>query len=230
MKNKEKFSIKKFLLAILCSVIVSIFIGNTILFAESCTSKFQTELLEDMDKNNQILIDFGKTAQPAAETLQKKIIEDKINYGEDYPSEGIYLYLIMNKFSSNRIIDIYLLSFLIGVVTGILIYIIAIQKASIKKATIELLISFIIVYLVFIIINFGYGFLLTNMLKYYNSTVTQDSNNITYIYDLYNLNIENMVFIYLIIGFIVFIVNTIRQKILTYKLNRQLHTQESNRH
>ena len=222
MKNQEKFSIKKLLLTILCSVILSVFIGTTSLFIESCSTKIQIEALMGLDKNSQILIDFGKTYQAGTETLKKEVQTEKLNYGEDYPSEGIILYLVMNKFSTDHIIDVYLLALVIGVVTGIVIYIIAIQKVHIKHALIELFISFIILYLILTLINFGYGFLIKNIINS-SGSASPEYLNLTYVYDLYNLDIENIIFIYLIIGLIVFIINKIRQEILANKLNKELH-------
>lgn len=221
MKNQEKFSIKKLLLSILCSVILSVFIGTTCLFIYSCIAKIQTDTLTSLDPNSQSVLNLGEKYQQHTEIIKKTIQTQKSDYGEDYPSEGIFLYLFTQRIPANHIIDMYLHALLIGIVAGLVIYIIAIQKVSIKLALIELFISFTILYFILTLLNFGYGFLIKNIINS-SGSASQKYLNSTYVYDIYNLDIENIIFIYLIIGLIVFIINKIRQKILTNKLNKEL--------
>lgn len=218
MNKQEKFSVKKLLLTILCSSIISVFIGSTIIFIQSLYSNVEVEIINNLDKNDPIIIQIRDSHEAIVENIKEEIKKDKTDFGEDYPAEAIFLYNFYNT-AANKYLDIYWLSIFIGVIFGIIVYIIAIQKANIKKSLIEIIISFIILYLILMIINFGYGFLIKNMI---NSAGATSETYLHYVYDLYYVDIANMVIIYLIIGLVVFIFNYIRQKILTNKLNKEL--------
>ena len=208
MNKQEKFSVKKLLLTILCSTIISVFIGSTIIFIQSLYSNVEVEIINNLDKNDPIIIQIKDSHEAIVENIKEEIKKAKIDFGEDYPAEAIFLYNFYNT-SANKYLDIYWLSIFIGIIFGIIVYIIAIQKANMKKSLVELLISFILLYLILTIINFGYGFLIKNMI---NSTGSTSETSLTYVYDLYYIDIANMIMIYLTLGLIVFIINYIRQK------------------
>lgn len=218
MKNQEKtFSVKKFLLTILCTVIVSVFIGSTILFVGSVPQWIQSEIMTGMEEDSESLIEIGKSYQVGYEQIEESFKEDKALYGEDYPSEELFLMQLINIFSTNRIMQVYSLSFLIGIALGTIIYIVAVQNIKGKQILIELVVAFVVLFLLMMIINLGYKTLINKAIQSVNPT---DVTYSTYVYDL---EINNVLISYIIVATVIYIGNMVRQKILTNKLNTELN-------
>lgn len=218
MRSPEKtFSVKKFLLTILCTVIVSVFIGSTILFVGSVPQWIQSEVITGMEKGSESLIEIGKSYQVGYEQMEESFKEDKSLYGEDYPSEELFLIQLINIFSTNRIVQVYSLSFLIGIALGTIIYIVAVQNIKGKQIFIELLVAFVVLFLLMMIINLGYKALINKAIQSVNPT---DVTYSTYIYDLES---NNVLIPYIIVAAVIYIGNIVRQKILTNKLNKELN-------
>lgn len=221
MKNQEKlktFSVKKLLLTILCTVIVSVFIGTTILFVLAIPIWIQTEVVGGMEKKSEALIKIGKSYQENLEQIEESFNEDKALYGEDYPAEGIFLFQLINIFSTNRIMVVYTMSVSIGVALGSIIYIVAIQNIKGKQIVIELIVAFSILFVLMMLLNVGYEAIINKAINEINPTEVKYS---TYIYDLEG---NNILIPYIIVAATIYIVNMVRQKIITNKLNKQLNT------
>lgn len=210
----KKFSIKKLLVTILYTVIISVFIGTTTLFLSSVYENTQLEIINSLDSDSETLIEIGKAYQEQAEQIDKKAKEEKELYGEDYPSEGISLYKLISIFSTNRIMRVYSLTLIIGIVLGTIIYIVAIQKASKKQIIIELIVAFMIIAVSTFIINIGYEMILNKAINEINPTKVQYSTDI---------DIKNILILYVVIAIVAYAINMIRQRILTNKLNKQLN-------
>jgi len=218
MRNQEKtFSVKKFLLTILCTVIVSVFIGSTILFVGSVPQWIQSEVITGMEKGSESLIEIGKSYQVGYEQIEESFKEDKALYGEDYPSEELFLMQLINIFSTNRIMQVYSLSFLIGIALGTIIYIVAVQNIKGKQILIELVVAFVVLFILMMLINLGYETLINKAIQSVNPT---DVTYSTYIYDLES---NNVLIPYIIIATVIYIGNMVRQKVLTNKLNKELN-------
>jgi len=218
MRNQEKtFSVKKFLLTILCTVIVSVFIGSTILFVGSVPQWIQSEVITGMEEGSESLIEIGKSYQVGYEQIEESFKEDKTLYGEDYPSEELFLMQLINIFSTNRIMQVYSLSFLIGIVLGTIIYIVAVQNIKGKQILIELVVAFVVLFILMMLINLGYETLINKAIQSVNPT---DITYSTYIYDLES---NNVLIPYIIVAAVIYIGNMVRQKILTNKLNKELN-------
>jgi len=218
MRNQEKtFSVKKFLLTILCTVIVSVFIGSTILFVGSVPQWIQSEVITGMEKGSESLIEIGKSYQVGYEQIEESFKEDKTLYGEDYPSEELFLMQLINIFSTNRIMQVYSLSFLIGIALGTIIYIVAVQNIKGKQILIELVVAFVVLFVLMMLINLGYETLINKAIQSVNPT---DITYSTYIYDLES---NNVLIPYIIVAAVIYIGNMVRQKILTNKLNKELN-------
>jgi len=218
MRNQEKtFSVKKFLLTILCTVIVSVFIGSTILFVGSVPQWIQSEVITGMEEGSESLIEIGKSYQVGYEQIEESFKEDKTLYGEDYPSEELFLMQLINIFSTNRIMQVYSLSFLIGIVLGTIIYIVAVQNIKGKQILIELVVAFVVLFVLMMLINLGYETLINKAIQSVNPT---DITYSTYIYDLES---NNVLIPYIIVAAVIYIGNMVRQKILTNKLNKELN-------
>lgn len=222
MKNKgerlKTFSVKKLLLTILCTVIVLVFIGSTILFVGSVPQWLQSEVITGMEKGSESLVEMGKSYQIGYERIEKTFREDKALYGEDYPSEELFLMQLINIFSTNRIMQVYSLSFLIGIALGTIIYIVAVQNIKGKQILIELVIAFVVLFILMVLINLGYETLINKAIQSINPT---DVTYSTYIYDLES---NNILIPYIIVAAVIYIGNMIRQKMITNKLNKQLNT------
>lgn len=218
MRNQEKtFSVKKLLLTILCTVIVSVFIGSTILFVGSVPQWIQSEVITGMEEGSESLIEIGKSYQVGYEQIEESFKEDKALYGEDYPSEELFLTQLINIFSTNRIMQVYSLSFLIGIALGTIIYIVAIQNIKGKQILIELVVAFVVLFILMMLINLGYETLINKAIQSINPT---DVTYSTYIYDLES---NNVLIPYIIVAAVIYIGNMVRQKILTNKLNKELN-------
>ena len=213
----KTFSIKKLLVTILYTVIISVFIGTTALFLLSIPETIQLEMVSSMDKDSETLIEIGKNYQEQVDQINKKINAEKELYGKDYPSEGIFLYQFISKFSTSRIMEIYSLAFIIGIILGTIIYIVAIQNTSKKQVIVELIVAFVILNVFMFILNAGYEMILNNIINNISPTEVQYSTD-TYI------DTNNILILYMIVAVVVYVVNIIRQKILTDKLNKQLNT------
>lgn len=218
MRNQEKtFSVKKLLLTILCTVIVSVFIGSTILFIGSVPQWIQSEVITGMEKGSEALTEIGKSYQFTYEQIEESFKEDKALYGEDYPSEELFLMQLLNIFSTNRIMQVYSLSFLIGIALGTIIYIVAIQNIKWKQILVELAVAFVVLFVLMMLINLGYETIINKAIQSVNPT---DITYSTYIYDLES---NNVLIPYIIVAAVIYIGNMVRQKIITNKLNKQLN-------
>ena len=213
----KTFSFKKLLLTILCTAIVSVFIGTTILFIFSIPNWLQTEVVASMEKDSEALIEMVKSYQENLEQIQEIFNEDKALYGEDYPTEGIFLFQLINTFSRNRIVEVYTMSVLIGIALGTIIYIIAVQNINGKQMLIELVVAFIVLFVLITLLNIGYEAIINKAISNANATDVKYS---TYIYDLES---NNILIPYIIVAIIIYLANMIRQKIITNKLNKQLN-------
>lgn len=216
MKKLEfkTFSIKKLLVTILYIIIISVFIGTTALFLLSIPEVIQLEVINSLDGDSETLVEIGKVYQEQVDQINKKINEEKELYGEDYPAEEILLYQFICKFSTSRIIQVYLFSLIIGVILGIVIYIIAIQNIPPKQVFIELVIAFIILVMLIALFNIGYEMFLNKAINNIGSTDIKYSTD---------LDISNIVILYIIIAIVIYIIHMIKQKVLTNKLNKQLN-------
>lgn len=220
MESKEKvkmFSLKKLLLTILCTVMISIFIGSTILFIYAIPSWMQLEVIVSLDKDSEVLIEIGKSYQENIKQLEENFNEEKEQYGDNYPAEGIYLFQLINLFSANRIVLIYAMSLLIGIVLGTIIYIVAVQNIKGKQIVFELIVAFIILFMFVMLLNAIYGAIINKAINEINPTEVKYH---AYIYDLES---NKAVIPYIIVAAIIYIVNMVRQKILTNKLNKELN-------
>ena len=160
-KQERKISLKKLLLTILCTTIVSIFVGNTVLLVDTVPQWLETEKILSINRNSKYLIEIGENNQDNVKQLEEKYKEERALFGEKYPAEMMHLMQIANYFT-NRIIKVYTLSILIGVSTGAIIYIISIQRAKGKQLIIELIISLLIVFGLVLFTNLGYEAYINN--------------------------------------------------------------------
>lgn len=217
MKNLEfkTFSIKKLLTTILYTVIISVFVGTTILFLSSVPEAVQAEMIGYMEDSENIR-EIGKNYEEQVQQIEKHVNESKELYGEDYPAEGIFLYQFISKFSTDRIVKGYLLSLAIGIVVGTIIYIVAVQKNSKKKVIIELMFALAILLIMASVLNAGYEAIVNKALN----EITPVSKSF---YSGMEFNINNVLVPYIIIAVVVYIVNMIRQRMITNKLNKQLN-------
>ena len=202
----------------LYTVIISVFVGTTTLFLLSIPETIQLEMVNSMEKDSETLIEIGENYQDEANQISKKINEEKEAYGKDYPAEGIFLYQFISRFSTCRIIDVYSLALIIGIVLGTVIYIVAIQNTSKKQVIAELIVAFVILSVFMFILNVGYETIINKVINSINPTEVQ------YFTDI---DIKNILILYMIVAVVVYVVNIIKQKILTNMLNKQLNIKQS---
>ena len=213
----NKFSVKKLLLTILCSIIVTTFLGTTYLFLSNLPGWIESEILSSIDGDSQILKQIGYGFADQTRIMKESVAEDKEIYGQDYPSEEIFLYRVLVESRSYEIVRMFVLTLVMGIILGTIIYIVAIQNAKGKKLVIELLVAFVIIFVVLIVSNTIYEAFLNNIINQYNTNVIEYQ---TYIYDLEN---QNILIPYIISIAIVYIGNMIYQKRQANKLNKELN-------
>ena len=212
------FSIKKFLLSILCSIIISTFIGFTIIFVTQSQAYMKVEITSEANQNSDEIKEMGNNMQKQYDTMKEHFSEQKEKYGEDYPAEGVFLYQLTNLLSSSSICRTYTLTLLIGIILGTLVYIIFIQNATGIQMLLETTICGIIIVLLILLINFGYNQII-NMALNEIGTSAENGEYIGYVYDIDN---SNVIYIFLGIIGIAYIVNLIYQKVLVDKFNIKL--------
>ena len=207
------FSIKKLLLCILCSIIVTTFIGFTIIFITEIPSYTFSEYLMQMDNNSEPVKEYGNYMQETYKQYEKLFKEEKEMYGEDYPSEGIFLGQLTNSIKSSQVCEVYMSTLLIGTIIGTLIYIIFIQKTKGIQMLVETIICGIAIILIIMLINWGYNSII-------NKIGIDNTEYTTYVYD-----IDESTILYGFLGIIgiSYIINLIYQAILTKKLNKKLN-------
>ena len=69
-EENKKFSSKKLLLTILRTVIVSVFIGTTLLFIEVLPNWLQYEIISNSEPNSQTVIEIGKNLEGEMESIK----------------------------------------------------------------------------------------------------------------------------------------------------------------
>ena len=218
MKNLDfkTFSVKKLLLTILCTVVISVFIGTTVVFIMDIPVGILVDSLSYMNPDSEGLIEIGNEYQKSLETYTQAIKEKKELYGDDYPAEALFTYQLINWFQIRDIVKIYLISLLIGVILGTIIYIVVLQKTQKKQMIIELIIAFAIFVSFMKILNVGYGVVINKVIQ------SIDSKSIKAYVDTY-INTSTLMIIYVIIAIGIYIINMIRQKNITRKLNKELN-------
>lgn len=212
------FSIKKYLLCVLLSIIVSTFIGFTILFVTAVPAYTSVEILNELGQNSKEINEVGNSMQEIYNETKKHFAKEKEMYGEDYPAEGIFLYNITNSYRSYPICKVYTLALVYGIILGTLVYIIFVQKASGVQMLLETIFCGILIILLIILVNLGYNIAINMILN--NIGVTDVKYTFSsYVYDIYSSDTS-----YIFIGIIgiAYIVNLIFQKILVNKLNKKL--------
>ena len=224
METKEymrKFSIVKLLITILCTVIVTTFIGFTILFISVIPNWMYSEVMTVIDTTEEG-IEAGKYWEELFENSTEKDQEEynkEMMFGEEYSVKGNVLINLIYGRPSYLIVKTFVMSFIIGVVIGTVIYIIVIQQVDRKKMIFELLIAFFILIVSIMLLNLLYQTIINNMID----NVTTDSiTYYTHIYDLES-NEEYIVIQYIAIIGIIYIINLIKQKILANRLNKELN-------
>lgn len=207
MKNEQKFSIKKLLLTILASIIVTNFIAFTILFTTNLP-KFIISYKKI--ENSEVSRTIHENMKKEYTQIEKETQGIKQNYGEDYPAGEIILYRLFNFAESNEIVHVYIRTLLIGIIMGIIIYAVVIQKIRGMDLIIELVVAFIILLSLVFIIN-----LIISQISEIGEILTNDFDN------------TQLVIISLIIFIIIYIAEMIHQKLLARRLNKELKKEKN---
>lgn len=203
------FSIKKLLLCILCSIIITTFISSIIIVVRLIASELTYEYYYDTDSHSDELIAIGKRFEEAYGHYEKEKIEQQIKkYGPDYPAKGVYLYhLLTYSIDREFVLSTFYIGFILGLAMGSSFYIIFIKKSK----NIQLLIGFIIIILLTLLL-----FKLSNYVKYLIMHRYFD----IMIFD--EIETQFLIIPYIVVFLLVYIVNFAYQKFLSHKLNKIL--------
>lgn len=218
-KKFKTFSIKKFFLTVLFTVIVSVFIGSTILFVGSVPQWIRAEIMFGIEPGSEFLVELASNDN-LYEKFEETSNQEKSLYGEDYPAEELLLCRLIDLLSTNRIMQVYTLSLLIGISLGTIIYIVAIQNIKFKQIVLELFVAFLILYIFVALLNLGYETIINQLIQ--NIT----SQEITYYTYLYDFQWYTALVPYIFAAIIIYVTNMVKQKIITAKFNKQLHKKE----
>lgn len=195
---------KKLLLCIVLSVLVSVFIGSTLAFindrlfihSEALTDVLEGNVNEYVEEVNKIY----NSEKSSSEITQD--LNSFIKFIIFYSSSSIY------QATAGQSGMLYIISLLIGILTGILIYIMFIMQLKTKKV---LLISTICIAILLLFLN----------IKYIISDIQQG------LFGLSSLAPQSNIFIiifkiYFIILLILYVINLVYQKRIAKKLNNEL--------
>lgn len=199
MKNEQKFSVKKLLLTVITTIIVTNFIFFTVYFI---LNSFEYAILNNSINNPETVRKIDQSWEKQYNQMEKYIQCERQMYGEDYPAGGFMLYSLIIR-SEGRLAQLYINSLLIGTIIGIILYAVAIQKVRGFDLIIELVVAFIILLSLIFIINLSFEII-----------------GIGEIFDYFD-NMQ-LTIISLIIFVIVYIAEMIHQKTLAKKMNEEL--------
>lgn len=221
MESIKKFSIWKLLLTILCTTMISTFIGFTITFISVIPNWMYSEVLSVAETTEE-----GNMATKYWENLfentmkeQQEEYNNSLTMGENYSVKGSVLINLVYGRPAYLIVKTFAMTCLIGTVLGTIIYIIVIQKVEGKRMIIQLIIAFVILIIVIILLNLVYR---TSINRMINNFTSQPITYYAHIYDIES-NEEYIVIQYIVVVAIIYIVNMIRKKILANKLNKELN-------
>lgn len=216
----KKFSFKKLLTCILFSVMVTCFIGSTISFIENVSmNSYVTawnelenseEFIEDTKNNYDGLYDVYNAFQDGVEDLKEK-------YGEDYPAESVLLNKLMMASNREEEIYTYLISVIVGIGLGTIVYIINEQKANGRVFVIELVLAVGVMGIILLAIDYIYKFIVNSLIKTAGYNLIFEDTALGENFKVFILG----AFVTLIV--IVYLVNLIVQKINSKRLNEELN-------
>jgi hypothetical protein len=209
----KKFSLKKLLLTILCSIVITTFIGTTYLFITSLAFVENAKFLDYVDTGSEV---FKQSMGHYEKIFNETVNNLKLEYGEDYPAAGVFFNSLVSS-GYEHLEKIYIISVIIGILVGSAFYIIVIQNAKGKKLIIELLIALGIILSIIYILNIGYEAFI------YKATNGYNTNRIIYTTELYDIDNTNTILIYVVVVAIAYIGNLVYQKIQTNRLNKELN-------
>lgn len=217
MEKKEKtFSIKKLLSTILKTVMVTSFIASILVFIGAIGYEGMYNILCVYNLDSELTIKMADIGQYEWEIANESIDELKAEYGEDYPAEGL-AFIAYRLSAFNGITNIYVTLIIIGVIVGAIIYIVDIQKANAKKKMFQLCIAFVVLLALIALMYLVYQFLMNDMFA------TGETKGIERIKEVFEFNPSNILIIYVIAAVVIYILNMIKQKIITIKLNKELN-------
>ena len=131
---------KKLLLCVVCSVILCTSLAYTVVFVRDVNEASLKEVIMDVELNEESqnkILNNGENYHVAIDNTIDGISK---RYGSDYPStEVVYSYLVLQSFD----VSFYLSAILIGIIAGMLIYIVFIERPIPLFALIKILLSFL---------------------------------------------------------------------------------------
>ena len=206
----KKFSVKKLLLTIICSVLVTTSLGFTLQVPGMLTQFIMTEEIgTENNETREALVDIGKSYEESTKIVEERFEQEKKEYGQDYPAKGIFLYRL--QISAYRdILETYLITVVAGVLLGIFIYVIWIQNAKGKQLVLEIVVTFFAMIVMAVLIKAGYAALISVISK-------------TGKVDTLNLDSIGILTLFGILLIVVYITNFIYQKHMSNKLNKKLN-------
>lgn len=211
-----KFSLKKLLLCLLCSVIITTSIGSTIIFIFAIPkwnlSEYIITLGHDPSTAKKLTGGFLERYQ---ETIVEECNRQRELYGDDFPAEAFFTFDLMNFATSDLSIHTYILTFILGIIIGTIVYIVFVQKSKGINLLFSLIFALAIIVALILLVNFSYNTVMTHRLN-------ELSNELNLIYDSPIFNIKIILLAFLIIFVTIYIINMVHQKIITNKLNKEL--------
>ena len=210
----EGFSLKKYLITVLCTIVIINFIGFTCLFVYSMDSYMIAEIASVSEADSQLVKDIGSHME---ELFKLSNENTRAVMGDDYPAEGMLLFELTRGLKTVAIVRGYTLFALIGLALGTVIYIVFVQKVKGVQLLLEVLVFGLIIILLVLGSNLIYRMSI-------NTTIGAFGMENTGFYgDILDINLTRYVIIYTIIIGGVYLINLIYQKLLANKLNKKLN-------
>ncbi len=212
MKENNKFSIKKLLKTISIWIVISVFVGATYNFFATAGSAVMFQAITETSEYPEEMVSYFESVNDA---FGQSVETTKEILGENFPAEGANFVMYAVGWPAYQIARIYTFSVIAGIIIGSLVYILMVQKATNKKAILEVVIAFILIAALV-----GVGYLANNLvLKAVlgNDVVIDDSLTFS------EYSITNWIWLYVILAVVLYVVNIVKQKIITNKLNKELN-------
>ena len=216
----KKFSLKLLLKCILFSILVTTFIGSTLIFLENVNMNAAVTSWNELESNPTFIEEIkeqSKDKNSLYNEFEFIVNEAKEKYGEDYPAEEVAISKLMTFSNTQDTIYIYIVSIIIGILLGNIAYFVIEQKATGKVLVIELLLSIVSIGVLLFLMDGIYNLIINSMIK-------SAGYNLSFKDNVFNENGKVIILSETaIIVFVVYVVNYICQKIRSQKLNKELN-------
>ena len=215
MSNKEnsKFSLKKLLKTIALWIVICVFVGTTYQVVNSISFAMMFQVMAESEVVPEGILSYYELLDGRFEEIIEYTKEAK---GEDFPASGACFATYVQAWPAYRTLSMYTISVITGIIIGAVVYIVSVQKATKKKLIFELAVAFILIAALI-----GGGDTANRLILKFALDGVALAEGAQYI--LNQETLTNWVALYIALAVVLYVVNIVKQKIITHKLNKELN-------